>query len=325
MNFIQKNFIRNRLKFLTVFCVAINIACAGARSPETNAPSANEPSAPIAVTLTIPENQAAQTVQAFESLLRTQGVASTMTTPILQPVTGTIAQLPALPAPLHLPRIAFDANAKNEDDSSFDNRITADEAEREALRRFVATNAALLGIEATTRISLAGITAQSDGTRQALYQQKPFLFPLRGGYGVIIINYANDGHITALSSTALPLPPTTSPQQASPLAAQLAANARNVLTAEQALARFNALMPQLAPEAASQVVVRELVVYPLPDVTANNNAPATLELRLAWEIAAGDNLYYLDAQDGDELFDNTSSSTVSFADFLYSLLTAKPA
>ncbi len=257
---------------LGVVCVCA--ACAGSRAPETSAPRDATPAAPV--TLEFPADQATQTRQAFTALLRAQGITDSSAQPTLFPITNTLAALPALNGNVRLPRITPDNES-----------VSTAEAEREALRRFVNANVTLLGI-IPDRVSLVEITSQPDGQRQARYEQKPFLFPLRG-YGDVRVTFTTDGRVTRLSSTALP--------QAAQVAAQIAATARNLITADQARERF----ATLTARSADSITPRGIVVFPLPRL--GTTTVAALELRLAWEIESGGQVFYLDARDGDEVLD----------------------
>ncbi len=274
---------RRVVLFLGVCVVCVCAGCAGSRPPETGAP--RDATAVITpITLEFPADQATQTQQAFAALLRAQGIVDSATQPTLTPVTNTIAALPAFAGSVRLPRV--DSN---------DESVTKAEAEREALRRFVNTNATLLGID-PTRVSLVEIVSQPDGRRQAVYEQKPFLFPLSGGYGIVRVTFVTDGTVTQLSSTALP--------QAAQVAPQIASAARNLITADQARERFAALTSR--PPAS--FTPRGIVILPVPRLGTTTVA-AALELRLAWEIATGEQVFYLDARSGNEVLevsDNTS-------------------
>jgi hypothetical protein len=211
--------------------------------------------------------------------------------PELQPITATLRALPTSATnALRLPLVEI----KNGDKGS------AEEATRESLRRFITSARDLLGVSLTD-LSLVEIRDEA-GARVALYQQKPFPFPLRGGYGRVEIRFAPDRSVLALSSTAIP--------DAERISRALAAARTRAIPAEQVASKlagrtftFNtgAGAAQTYTVAAGETInARELVVYPL----ARANDPNTLELRLAWETvvgAAGEVLVDIDAVTGETI------------------------
>ncbi|MCP9495095.1 MAG: hypothetical protein MSG64_11665 [Pyrinomonadaceae bacterium MAG19_C2-C3] len=275
--------VRRVVLLLGVCVVCVCAACASSRAPETGAPR-DATAVVTPITLEFPADQATQTRQAFAALLRAQGIADSVTQPTLTPITNTIAALPALIGNVRLPRVSPD-----------DESVTDAEAEREALRRFVITNATLLGID-PTRVSLVEIVTQPDGQRRAVYEQKPFLFPLSGGYGILRITFMTNGTVTQLSSTALP--------QAAQVAPQIVLAARNLITADQARERFAALTSR--PSAS--LTPRGIVVLPVPRLGTTN--VAALELRLAWAIETGGQIFYLDARSGNEVIDTSDDTSI---------------
>ncbi|HEX8116384.1 MAG TPA: hypothetical protein VF521_03875, partial [Pyrinomonadaceae bacterium] len=171
-----------------------------------------------------------------------------------------------------------------------------DEETRESLRRFLSTAAPLLGVD-LKHVSLVEVTDAASGSRRASYRQNPFAYPLRNGYGSIEVTFTPDLRVVGLSSTAVP--------DAERLSRTLAAVPKTV-TAEQAVAALNnrpvtyadrngaqqtRTLAQLDPTAA-----RQLVVFPI----RRDADPASLELHVAWEVAADPTLFvYVDAATGD--------------------------
>ena len=159
---------------------------------------------------------------------------------------------------------------------------TAEEATREALRRFISNASALVGVEARD-VSLVARADEADGTKSARYEQRPFSYPLRGGYGILQIDFTTGGRVTRLSSTAIP--------DAQRIARQIA-NVQTRVTADQARAGVighavsyrDASGKELTYTitASDEIAPRELVVYPLK--SADTNA---LEFHVAWEISVG--------------------------------------
>jgi hypothetical protein len=270
---------------LLVLCALALGACAAARGPEATRPHATEPAYPILLSATTERREAA--TAAWQALVQQQN-AQAAPTPELQPATATISALPQ-GVTLMLPKVELASTAAS----------TKDEATREALRRFLATAAPLLGV-AEKDLSL--IELRDEGaTKLARYEQKPFPHPLRGNYGTLEIRITPDGRVSALSSTALP----DTERLARALAAQPAK-----LTAQDAATRLagravtygsagNTVSYTVGPN--DQIKARELVVYPLPRA----GEPNTLELHLAWELAVARTgatlLVYVDAVTGDVL------------------------
>ncbi|HEY1404234.1 MAG TPA: hypothetical protein VGB05_08920, partial [Pyrinomonadaceae bacterium] len=213
--------------------------------------------------------------------------------PELQPVTATISQLPATDAPLRLPLVEI----REEDGQLRAN--SQEESRRESLRRFITGAGALLGVLPQS-LSLIARTDEANGTRRARYQQQPFPYPLRAGFGVIDIAFTDDRRVLSLSSTAIP--------DTERLGRALALVRPQQLTADQAVERVRGrsftLPGASAPDTftvapGDTITPRELVVYPL----RLSNDSGALELRVAWELVVGRGatpyLVYLDAVRGE--------------------------
>ena len=256
---------------LTAFVLPLLASACGAasRPPDPAQPRAGVPAYPVV--FAGGEERREQAIAAWQALMRDQGI-SDAPLPELQPITATVRALPAqLGAPLRLPKVGSEAT------------FTTEEETREALRRFINSAGALLGVE-TQDLSLIEHKRSGDGTQQVRYQQRPFAYPLRGGYGELTISFTPDRRVLQLSSTAIP--------DATRLERALD-QIRPRLTGEQAVARLAnqtftrtdaAGQPQTRTvRAEDERVVRELVVYPV----IGTGGPPALELRLAWEIAVG--------------------------------------
>ncbi|MDT5263271.1 MAG: hypothetical protein QOC61_2275, partial [Acidobacteriota bacterium] len=185
-----------------------------------------------------------------------------------------------------------------------DARTQSEEETRESLRRFLSTAAPLLGTD-LRQLSLVGVSdapAAGTGAKRALYQQNPFAYPLRNGYGVVDVTFTPDLRVVKLSSTAIP--------EAERLARTLNAVAKT-LTAEQAVAALSNRPITYTDRGGTQQtrtvtqadsgVARQLVVFPI----RRDADPATLELHIAWEVSVGSTdaplLVYVDAATGDLL------------------------
>lgn len=169
----------------------------------------------------------------------------------------------------------------------------SEEETREALRRFLKEWKVLLGAE-SPQLSLVSETADAAGTKTALYEQRPFSYPLRGDYGKIKIRFASDRRVLELSSTAIPeseriqaaLSATQTVVKAEQIPTKLVGRTLNYSDASGAHA--------YTVTSRTQVTVQQLVVYPLPV----SNQPAALEFHLAWEINLANapvKVIYLDA------------------------------
>lgn len=301
-------------QLLLLAATSLLITACGARD---GAPTASVPRAggaatiPPPVVLTIPSDRAAAVNVAWGALLRGQGINnanSVAPTPMLHPVTLTITSLPAIPAGLQLPRVGVGATGEEERRAN----------ERESLRRFVNDNATLFGATSETT-TLLEITQLDPSRRRAIYEQRPFIYPLRAGYGRITIDFAPDGRVLNMTSTALP--DTT--------AADLAVrNLRAVLAVDEARLRLlgatvdirnagdaeNARRTLPTDEASLRQSVNptELIIYPQP-LPPTNDA-ASLALRLAWEFkvaAAEDYFVFVDALSGEILGAEVSWTTAA--------------
>ncbi|MBV9928658.1 MAG: hypothetical protein JOZ96_26825 [Acidobacteria bacterium] len=276
-----------------IACAALFIAasfvyggCASAARPAgAERPRGNE--APRFAVLAASDERRSAVLANWKAVVGEQA-ADASPTPELRPVTATLTSLPAglRDFPL-LPLVVAEAGQK-----------PTEEETRESLRRFLSTAAPLLGVD-LKHVSLVEVTDAAAGSRRALYRQNPFAYPLRNGYGSIEVTFTPDLRVTQLSSTAVP--------DANHLARTLAAVPKTV-TAEQAVAALNnravtyddrngaqqtRTFAQLDPTAA-----RQLVVFPV----RRNTDPASLELHVAWEVAADPALFvYVDAASGEVL------------------------
>jgi hypothetical protein len=266
-------------------------ACAASRDPDPSRPRANEP--PYPVVLAANAERRDQALAGWAALARDNNVRNEPP-PQLQPITATISQLPATDASfLHLPLVEI------RDEEGQVRANSEEESRRESLRRFITGASALLGV-APQNLSLVARTDEANGTRRARYQQQPFPYPLRAGFGVLDIAFTDDRRVLSLSSTAI-----TDTER---LARALALVRPQQLTADQAVERVRGRSFTLADASAPQtytvapgdtVTPRELVVYP---VRPANDASA-LELHVAWELVVGRGatsyLVYLDAVRGE--------------------------
>jgi hypothetical protein len=239
-------------------------ACAAMQPINPNGPRKNEPPYPIPLTENPQRKEAAMT--AWAQLAQKAG--ANRASPVLHPVTETIQSLPNnLDAPLFLPKVGA-GSEMNEEET------------RESLRRFLKQWQKLLGAD-PVQLSLAQQTKDADGTHLAIYEQRPFSYPLHGAYGRIEIRFSGDGRIRSLSSSAIP-------------------DADKIQTAVNALApriKSEGVTTHLSGRAVSytdaggvahsyvlgspdKINLQQVVVYPL----LSPAKPGTLEFHLAWEV-----------------------------------------
>ena len=275
--------------FVCAFLAAAVCGCAAASRGADPSQPRSESSYPL--TLAASEERAKAALDAWMRLAGERGVAAPGQ-PEWQPITATLRALPqASGPPLLLPRVDGE-----------DGKGPTDEETREALRRFLASAAPMLGV-VPAELSLIAYDDAGGGLKRATYQQNPFLYPLRGGYGRVEVTFAGDRRVVGLSSTAIP--------GAEGLRRALAASlAPSKITAERAVASISGRTLTYADAAGNtqtrdvgaqgQTSVRELVVLPVRSKTD----AGTLELRVAWEVAVGGGaplLVYVDAVTGEQI------------------------
>lgn len=275
-------------------CAALCCACAVSRAPDAGRPRANEPAYPIL--LAASDERREQALAVWATLTAEQGITNAPA-PELQPVTATLGALPPLSSPLQLPKIGGDEEGANDADT--------EEAIRESLRRFIAGAAPLLGVD-PRYVTLTEIIDDGSGAKSARYLHKPFLYPVRGGFGTLEITFTPDRRVTRLSSTAIP--------DAERIARALTSG-RQLLRPEDAMKSLAGRTVAYTDAAgreqaytsaglAGEFAAREIVVYPV----RRDGAPPTLAFHLAWEIAVSGGsgatpslLIYVDAVTGEPL------------------------
>ncbi len=155
-----------------------------------------------------------------------------------------------------------------------------EEETRESLRRFINDWRSLIGAD-PAQLSLVQSQNQSDGTKLANYEQRPFRYPLRGDYGKLQIHFTTDRRMLNLSSTCIPDTEriqtelsSVTPQMTSEEAVKRVQD--NGLTYTDA----NNNQQSFKPTADNKPNARELVIFVLP----SNARTDALEFHLAWEI-----------------------------------------
>lgn len=255
--------------------------CATLQPPSATGPRGNEPAYPIVFTEDVQRREAA--LAAVNQLIQP---ATPGTAPQLQPITATLGSLPSnLGRPLYLPKLGT-APVMNEEET------------RESLRRFINDWQELIGAD-PAKLSLVARVDQPDGTRLANYEQRPFRFPIRGGYGKLEIRFAPDRRIINISSSCIPEADRIQTVLATVSPKFKAEDAINLIRSKP-VTYTNATGTQssLSLPASGELNASGLVTYIMP----SRSKPDTLEFHLAWEIeisnAAIKNLY-LDAVTGD--------------------------
>ena len=274
-------------------------ACASAARPAgAERPRGNEP--PKFAVLNASDERRTAALANWKSVVGEQAAAGSPA-PELRPVTATLTSLPAgLQDFPRLPLVVAEGGQK-----------PTDEETRESLRRFLSTAAPLLGID-LKHVSLVEVTDataatgaqsplyQAAGVKSAVYQQNPFAYPLRNGYGRVRVAFTPDLRVVELSSTAVP--------DAERLGRTLAAVPRPITAAQAAAALANRSVTYNDRSGAQQTrtltqpdptAAHQLVVFPVRRGAAD---AAALELHVAWEVAADASLHvYVDAATGDVL------------------------
>jgi hypothetical protein len=255
-----------RLRALLCALLAVGLSgCAATPPPSATGPRPNEPPYPVLMTESANRREAA--LIAWAKFTSEQGITNAPA-PELQPVTATIRSLPVFTgASLHLPKVG-DEVPMNEENT------------RESLRRFITSASPLLGAQ-QQQLSLVQRVEAADGTKRALYEQRPFRYPLRGGYGKLEITFAPERRVLQINSTCIP---------EIELLQRAGAGIRPKWDAEKVITQtrgrtFNYLDSAGNPQTLTiapgeELIVRELVIYPLPRLSDSS----VLEFHLAWEI-----------------------------------------
>lgn len=272
------------LRFTFVLAAIVTAsACAAFRPTDTNGPASNLPPYPIALSDIGPRLEEASL--AWYQLSQRYGLPG-KTEANLQPYTATLESLPAnLPAPIYLPKVGNPTKPTEEDI-------------RESLRRFIADWQLLIGAD-PNQLSLVERTDEPSGFKVARYEQRPFRYPLRGGFGTLVIRFQSNWQIVGFSSNCIPnadrlqasinaLTPKVTAEQA----------ANDVKTKPLTIAGTAGQQQTVSLSANATVDARQLVVYAQPSKDPSHG----LEIRLAWEIEvtnAAVSKVYLDAISGE--------------------------
>ena len=256
---------RGLLLTLGLAAVLLVSACAAFQPTDANGPASNLPQYPVA--LSDLGNRLEEASVAWYQLSQRYGLPG-KTEANLHPYTATLESLPAnLPAPIYLPKVGSQTPPTEEET-------------RESLRRFIVEWQRLIGSD-PNQLSLVERIDEPSGVKIARYEQRPFRYPLRGGFGNLEIRFRSNGQLIGFSSNCIP--------NADRLQGMLSGLTPKV-TGEQAVNHIktqtvtvtNATGQQQSVSLPANAVVeaRQLVVYAQPSKVP----PSGLEIRLAWEI-----------------------------------------
>ena len=255
-----------RIRIASTLAILVFVAgCSTLQPPDANGPRSTLPPYPV-VLLEEPAKQE-DALLAWRQLAQRYSIANS-TEIALNPLTATVSALPSnLTTPILLPRVGTGTTQTEEET-------------RESLRRFIDEWRSLIGAE-PNQLSLVERVDESANVKVARYEQRPFRYALRGGYGQLLIRFNSNRQVIELSSNCL---------RNTDRLQNLVANLAPKVTAEDAVSHirgksFNLATPtgqqQTFTLGANEVAeTRELVIYALPSRTQRD----VLELRLAWEI-----------------------------------------
>jgi hypothetical protein len=248
---------------MAVIALVTASACAAFQPTDPNGPTSNAPQYPLG--LSDVGTRLEEASVAWYQLSQRYGLP-VKTEANLHPYTATLESLPAnLPAPIYLPKVGSETNPTEEET-------------RESLRRFIVEWQRLIGAE-PNQLSLVERIDEPSGVKVARYEQRPFRYPLRGGYGTLVIRFRSNGQLVGFSSNCIPnadqiqttlsgLTPKSTGEQA----------VNRIKTQPITAASGQQQTVSLPPSAA--VDARQLVVYAQP----SKDPPSGLQIRLAWEI-----------------------------------------
>lgn len=260
-------------------------ACAATPPPDATGPRPDEPPYPVMMTESADRRQA--TLAAWEKLAGEQGAANAPA-PELQPVTASVRNLP-VNTQLYLPKVG---------DPASHSKQGWEDATTESLRRFLESNPRLFGAD-PQQLSLVLLTDAADGTKKAKYQQRPFRYPLRNGFGEVEISFTDDWRILQITSTGIPEIEQLQRAGTGIRPKFSADDIAKLITDHTLNYTDSAGTPQsLTIQAGDAIASRELVVYPL----LSPGQTSSLEFHLAWEVfmtSAPNRAIYVDAVTGE--------------------------
>jgi hypothetical protein len=261
------NSLKRMRLLLPLLCLTFIVSCAGSRPPVSGTPRPNESPYPI---LYPGSPERADDVRAtWVNYAHEQGVPNPPE-PELQPVTATVKSIPPSgKGVLRLPRVGTGA------------QLTEEET-RESLRRFLNTAKLLVGAE-TIQLTLIDSAPVSAPVQTASFEQRPFRYPLRNGYGIVHIGFTQDRRLTDLSSTCIPSADAIQRGFTNLKAVVTPEEAVKIVAGKSVTYSDAGGSHQITVNAGDPVETKQLVVYPMLGSTGSNN----LYLHLAWEVAIG--------------------------------------
>jgi hypothetical protein len=271
----------SKIIFPVGFALSV-LSCAALQPPSATGPRANEPPYPVLFKEDFQRKDAATTE--VKRLLAQTGTSEGVDLK-LQPVTSTVSGLTTTNSPLRLPRVGTQA-------------VMNEEETRESLRRFIRDWQQLIGSD-PAKLSLVERTDLPDGTKLALYEQRPFRYPIRGNYGKLEIRFSTDRRVLNLMSSCIP--------DADRIQTALAASTVR-LKAEDVVKQLNGGEVTYTDAKANKISIKQpqvkegnprgLVTYVMP----SKNQPDALEFHLSWEVEltnAPIKTAYVDAVSGE--------------------------
>jgi hypothetical protein len=256
---------RSLILTVTLIALLAASACAAFQPADVNGPTSNAPQYPVA--LSDVGTRLEEASVAWYQLSQRYGLPG-KTEANLHPYTATLESLPAnLPAPIYLPKVGSQTNPTEEET-------------RESLRRFIVEWQRLIGAE-PNQLSLVERIDEPSGVKVARYEQRPFRYPLRGGYGTLVIRFNSNGQLLGFSSNCIP-----NAERIQTILNGLTPK----LTGEQAVDRIktkpitvtdtSGRQQTVALPASATVTAQQLVVYAQP----SKDPASGLQIRLAWEV-----------------------------------------
>lgn len=249
--------------FLVLSAALASQGCSTLQPPDANGPRANTRPYPLTVS---DEAARGEGVIAWKNLVPLYGIDNQLE-PQFDLLTGTISALPPNTSTLiRLPKVGA-GPTQNEEEI------------RESLRRFIDDWKELIGAE-PSQLSLVERVDEPTGLKLARYEQRPFRYPLRGGFGNLAIRFRNDRQVMAVVSNCIPHSDRVQ-ASLSQLTPKLSADAVVARIKGQSIIIRDAAGNQqtLMLPVDAQVDVRQLVIYAQPAADRNS-----IDLRLAWEI-----------------------------------------
>ena len=271
-------FLKHSIAMLIIPMALATGACAALQPIDANGPRSTGPAYPIG--LADPAARLEEASVAWYQMSQHYGLAG-RTNANLNPYTGTLQGLPENAETIVLPKVGTEP-------------VQTEEQTRESLRRFLVEWRPLLGAD-PNQLSLVERTDEANGIKVARYEQRPFRYPLRGGFGNVVIRFRSDRRVVSITSNCIP--------NADRLQAALGSLTPKI-NSEEAIehvrkqpvvsADVSGWRPTFTIPSSAALAARQLVVYAQPSAEQANG----LQLYLAWEIEVSNGpmkMVYLDA------------------------------